>query len=128
MTDILTLKEAAKLLRCSTETVRRRVKAKIIPGRLGLGGWRFSRAALVDYIATREEEPQSTAWVSTNATGRITGGRALRSTAAQCAKVLGLPMSGPQRSGSPGVAPNSGGRCNLASVRSIVGRTPSSNG
>lgn len=39
MTDVLTLQEAAALLKCSTDTVRRRALAGDLPGRSGLGGW-----------------------------------------------------------------------------------------
>lgn len=41
MTDppVLTLAEAAALLRCSPDTVRRRAMAGDLPGRSGLGGW-----------------------------------------------------------------------------------------
>jgi len=43
MTDVLTLQEAAALLRCSTDTVRRRALAGDLPGRSGLGGWLIER-------------------------------------------------------------------------------------
>lgn len=48
-TDILTLEQAADLLWCSKETVRQRAAAGEIPARR-LGGWRFSRAALLKWM------------------------------------------------------------------------------
>ncbi len=45
--DVLTVKEAAELLRVSEETVRRRADDGTLPG-LFLGVWRFSRAGLME--------------------------------------------------------------------------------
>lgn len=51
--DILTLPEAAKLLRCSTKTVVKRAREGKIPG-MQLAGpnspWRFSRTAILEVL------------------------------------------------------------------------------
>lgn len=49
MSDILTLAQAAALLQCSAETLRQRAARGEIPERR-LGGWRFSRNAMLDTI------------------------------------------------------------------------------
>ncbi|EON92418.1 hypothetical protein MARLIPOL_06694 [Marinobacter lipolyticus SM19] len=56
--DVLTLQEAAELLRTDTQTVELMVKARTIPGRrVSIGGesdsWRFSREALMAWLEMR---------------------------------------------------------------------------
>lgn len=53
--DVLTLAEAAKLLRLSTKTVGKLAAAGKIPGRRldgANGRWRFSRRALLTHLET----------------------------------------------------------------------------
>jgi excisionase family DNA binding protein len=52
--DVLTLEEAAALLRVSVEAVRVRAAAGDLPGRLLAQEWRFSRAALLAWLAGGE--------------------------------------------------------------------------
>lgn len=56
MTDpVLTLAEAAQILKCHPETLRARAKAGEVPARSGLGGWRFSRDALLEWLSRGDE-------------------------------------------------------------------------
>ena len=57
---MLTLSEAARIVRCKPQTLVRAIKAGVAPGRLlspGGRSWRIPRAALLDWLAGRE--PQS---------------------------------------------------------------------
>jgi excisionase family DNA binding protein len=49
--EVLTLEEAAALLRVPVETVRARALAGELPGRVFGEEWRFSRAALLGWLA-----------------------------------------------------------------------------
>lgn len=62
--DVLTLEEAAELLRADTQTVRLMAEARTIPGRrvsLGSdsGSWRFSREALMAWLEMRVARTRS---------------------------------------------------------------------
>src|SRR5215472_10520626 len=52
--EILTLQDAAALLRLPPETVRERAAAGDLPGRLFGEEWRFARAALLAWLARGE--------------------------------------------------------------------------
>ena len=53
--DVLTLNEAAALLRVHPVTLRKRAVAWGVPHRRLGGEWRFSRNVLTDWIQRREE-------------------------------------------------------------------------
>jgi excisionase family DNA binding protein len=55
--EVLTLQEAAALLRLSPEAVRRRAIAGDLPGRIFGEEWRFGRAALLAWLADGETAP-----------------------------------------------------------------------
>ncbi len=55
--EVLTLDEAAALLRVPTEAVRVRVTDGALPGRAFGGEWRFSRAKLLAWLADGEPAP-----------------------------------------------------------------------
>ncbi len=48
---VLTLGEAAELLRVATATIEQLAEARELPGRCLAGEWRFSRAALLAWLA-----------------------------------------------------------------------------
>jgi excisionase family DNA binding protein len=50
---VLTLDEAAELLRVSLDALRARAEAGDVPGRLLGGEWRFRRDALLDWLGAR---------------------------------------------------------------------------
>jgi len=51
--DVMLLPEAAALLRCHPETLKKMAKAKLVPAfRVG-SGWRFSRMALTKWTQER---------------------------------------------------------------------------
>jgi excisionase family DNA binding protein len=52
--EVLTLEEAAALLRLALDAVRARAVAGELPGRAFGDEWRFSRAALLAWLAGRE--------------------------------------------------------------------------
>lgn len=52
--DVLTVEEAAKMLKVAPSTVCDYARAGKIPGRK-IGVWRFSRAALLAWLGGREE-------------------------------------------------------------------------
>ena len=58
--DILTLEEAAALLRLPIEAVRARALSGDLPGRAFGDEWRFSRAALLAWLADGEALRQET--------------------------------------------------------------------
>ncbi len=58
--EVLTLEEAAALLRLPLETVRARAIAGDLPGRAFAHEWRFSRAALLGWLAEGEHAPGDT--------------------------------------------------------------------
>jgi excisionase family DNA binding protein len=49
--EVLTLAEAAELLRVEVEALRAWAEAGDVPGRRLGGDWRFRRAALLDWLA-----------------------------------------------------------------------------
>ena len=49
--SVLTLGEAAELLRVAAATIEQRAEARDLPGRCLAGEWRFSRAALLAWLA-----------------------------------------------------------------------------
>jgi len=107
MTDVLTLQEAAALLKCSADTVRRRAMAGDLPGRSGLGGWRFSRAALLNWLASGDDR-ETTAWRFTSEAK--SGGFGSQSEISErCEKALGIanPRSARRKSGTTSGLPNS---------------------
>ena len=59
--EVLTLDEAAALLRLPIEAVRARAIAADLPGRAFAGEWRFSRAALMAWLADGEAAPHEAA-------------------------------------------------------------------
>lgn len=100
MTDVLTLQEAAALLRCSADTVRRRALAGDLPGRSGLGGWRFNRTALLEWLA-RGDGNGGQKWHSISAGKRKSGGSSLPAPAAsEYTNLLRLPTSGRRKNGT----------------------------
>ena len=52
--DVLTVDQAAELLQLSSKTLKRLAQAKRIPGRRVGNQWRFSRQALMDWLAGKE--------------------------------------------------------------------------
>jgi excisionase family DNA binding protein len=53
--EVLTLQEAAALLRLPPEAVRRRAAAGDLPGRMFGDEWRFGRSALLAWLAAGEK-------------------------------------------------------------------------
>lgn len=49
--DVLTVEQAAELLQLSGKTLKRLAQAGRVPGRRVGNQWRFSRAALMDWVA-----------------------------------------------------------------------------
>lgn len=49
-TDVLTLREAAELLRLGSATVRNQAQRGLLPGRSVGRQWRFHRQALLDWL------------------------------------------------------------------------------
>ncbi len=62
--EVLTLTEAAKLLRVTSEALTRELERGTLPGRRINGDWRFSRAALLEWLGEREnaENPLLKHW------------------------------------------------------------------
>ena len=61
MNDVLTLMEAADLLRISERTMRLLLSNGDIPATKVGGSWRFSRAQLIEYVeGTKAEEVTTT--------------------------------------------------------------------
>ncbi len=54
--EVLTLEEAADLLRLAADAVRARASHGDLPGRQFGGEWRFSRAALLSWLAGDESD------------------------------------------------------------------------
>jgi excisionase family DNA binding protein len=54
--EVLTLAEAAELLRADAETVAQMAEDGELPGRKLGGDWRFARSAVLGWLAGREEE------------------------------------------------------------------------
>ncbi len=54
--DVLTLDEAAELLRTSPATVSELADNGELPGRKIAGEWRFARGALLDWVAGKDGE------------------------------------------------------------------------
>lgn len=53
--ELLTLVEAARLVRCNREVLRRWAVANRIPGAVKApGGWRFSKPALLKFLFTSD--------------------------------------------------------------------------
>ena len=52
--DVLNMEEVARLLRVGEQTVRRLAAAGDLPGRKIGRGWRFSRRAVLDWLAAPE--------------------------------------------------------------------------
>lgn len=52
--EILTLDEAAELLRVTRRTMRQLAQAGAVPGRHVGKAWRFSRRALLDFVTRGE--------------------------------------------------------------------------
>jgi excisionase family DNA binding protein len=52
--DVLTVDQAAELLQLSSKTLKRLAQAGRIPGRRVGNQWRFSRHALMDWLAGKE--------------------------------------------------------------------------
>lgn len=52
--EVLTLTEAAKLLRVTPEALNRELERGTVPGRLINGDGRFRRTALLDWLGGRE--------------------------------------------------------------------------
>ena len=59
--DVLTLEEAARYLRISRETAKRLAGQGTIPGRCLDGRWRFLKAALDDWLRSKERPDGRTA-------------------------------------------------------------------
>jgi hypothetical protein len=53
--EVLTLTEAAKLLRVTPEALSCELERGTVPGRRINGDWRFRRTALLDWLGGREE-------------------------------------------------------------------------
>ena len=54
LSDVLTVEQAAELLQLSTKTLKRLAHAKRLPSRRVGNQWRFSRRALMDWIAGKD--------------------------------------------------------------------------
>jgi excisionase family DNA binding protein len=52
--EVLTLTEAAKLLRVTPKALTAELERGTVPGRRINGDWRFRRAALLDWLGERE--------------------------------------------------------------------------
>jgi excisionase family DNA binding protein len=52
--DVLTVKQAAELFQLSGKTLKRLAQAGDIPGRRVGHQWRFSRPALMDWVADKD--------------------------------------------------------------------------
>ncbi len=52
--DVLTVEQAAELLQLSTKTLKRLSQAGRVPGRRVGNQWRFSRQALMDWLAGKD--------------------------------------------------------------------------
>ena len=52
--DVLTVEQAAELLQLSGKTLKRLAQAGRIPGRRVGNQWRFSRQALMDWLAGKD--------------------------------------------------------------------------
>ena len=52
--DVLTVEQAADLLDLSSKTLKRLAQAERVPGRRVGNQWRFSRQALMDWLAGKE--------------------------------------------------------------------------
>ncbi|MBK8508935.1 MAG: helix-turn-helix domain-containing protein [Candidatus Competibacteraceae bacterium] len=70
LSDVLTLAQAAELMQCSTEALRKLAMNGNIPARR-LGGWRFSRAALLQWLAEGERREPTCQSIG----GAASGGR-----------------------------------------------------
>jgi excisionase family DNA binding protein len=57
--EVLTLEEAAALLRLPPEAVSRRAGGGDLPGRMFGEEWRFARAALLEWLASGEERGET---------------------------------------------------------------------
>lgn len=57
--EVLTLEEAAALLRLPVEAVRAKAMSRALPGRAFGDEWRFSRAALLAWLAGADAEGAS---------------------------------------------------------------------
>jgi excisionase family DNA binding protein len=57
--DVVTLEEAAALLRLPATALRARADAGNVPGRAFGDEWRFSRSALLEWLGGRESAAQS---------------------------------------------------------------------
>jgi excisionase family DNA binding protein len=55
--EVLTLEEAAALLKLSADAVRERAEAGDLPGRRFATEWRFTRSAIFDWLAEGEARP-----------------------------------------------------------------------
>jgi excisionase family DNA binding protein len=54
LSDVLTVEQAAELLPLSTKTLKRLAQAKRVPSRRVGNQWRFSRRALMDWLAGKD--------------------------------------------------------------------------
>jgi excisionase family DNA binding protein len=54
LSDVLTVEQAAELLQLSTKTLKRLAHARRVPSRRVGNQWRFSRRALMDWIAGKD--------------------------------------------------------------------------
>jgi excisionase family DNA binding protein len=52
--DVLTVDQAAELLQLSSKTLKRLAQARRVPGRRVGNQWRFSRSALMDWLAGKD--------------------------------------------------------------------------
>lgn len=52
--DVLTVEQAAELLQLSSKTLKRLSQAGRVPGRRVGNQWRFSRQALMDWLAGKD--------------------------------------------------------------------------
>lgn len=57
--EVLTLAEAAGWLRLAEPVVERLARAGALPGRCAEGAWRFSKAALLDWLAGTDRAPDA---------------------------------------------------------------------
>ena len=56
--DVLTLEEAAALLKLPVDSVRARAEDGELPGRRFGKEWRFARTAILEWLADGEREPE----------------------------------------------------------------------
>src|SRR4051812_47289008 len=103
--DVLTPKDAARILRLNLETVRRLLREGLLPGRnVGLRQWRIRRVDLDEYLSSVPGDGQSDK-DRTDGHGRASGRRRIRRVRADSGR---LRPRADGRGPVPRVTPQSG--------------------